>query len=79
MSDPVVIGNATLYRRFPTKEALVRAIFEDILDEIERMAAASSGEKAPSTRTHPRSRSSCARAACSLERPETKRSRSVSR
>jgi AcrR family transcriptional regulator len=30
------VGKGTLYRRFPTKEALVRAIFEDILDEIER-------------------------------------------
>ena len=31
------VGKGTLYRRFPTKEALVRAIFEDILDEIERI------------------------------------------
>ena len=29
------VGKGTLYRRFPTKEALVRAIFEDILDEID--------------------------------------------
>ena len=33
------VGKGTLYRRFPTKEALVRAIFEDILDEVERLAA----------------------------------------
>ena len=32
------VGKGTLYRRFPTKEALVRAIFEDILEEIERIA-----------------------------------------
>ena len=31
------VGKGTLYRRFPTKEALVRAIFEDILDDIERI------------------------------------------
>jgi AcrR family transcriptional regulator len=31
------VGKGTLYRRFPTKEALVRAIFEDILDEIDRL------------------------------------------
>ncbi len=35
------VGKGTLYRRFPTKEALVRAIFEDILDEMERNVAAS--------------------------------------
>jgi AcrR family transcriptional regulator len=35
------VGKGTLYRRFPTKEALVRAIFEDILDEIERRVAES--------------------------------------
>ena len=29
------VGKGTLYRRFPTKEALVRAIFDDILDEVE--------------------------------------------
>ena len=33
------VGKGTLYRRFPTKEALVRAIFEDILDEVEQLAA----------------------------------------
>lgn len=33
------VGKGTLYRRFPTKEALVRAIFEDIQDEIEALAA----------------------------------------
>ena len=33
------VGKGTLYRRFPTKEALVRAIFEDILEEIERIVA----------------------------------------
>jgi AcrR family transcriptional regulator len=31
------VGKGTLYRRFTTKEALVRAIFEDILEEVERM------------------------------------------
>jgi AcrR family transcriptional regulator len=35
------VGKGTLYRRFPTKEALVRAIFEDILDEVERRVAES--------------------------------------
>jgi AcrR family transcriptional regulator len=34
------VGKGTLYRRFPTKEALVRAIFDDILVEFERLAAA---------------------------------------
>ena len=33
------VGKGTLYRRFPTKEALVRAIFEDIQGEIEALAA----------------------------------------
>ena len=28
------VGKGTLYRRFPTKEALVRAIFDDILDGV---------------------------------------------
>ena len=32
------VGKGTLYRRFPTKEALVRAIFDDILDEIEQIS-----------------------------------------
>ena len=27
------VGKGTLYRRFPTKEALVRAIFDDILED----------------------------------------------
>src|SRR5919204_5397690 len=31
------VGKGTLYRRFPTKEALVRAIFEDRLNELERL------------------------------------------
>src|SRR4051794_41827719 len=34
------VGKGTLYRRFPTKEALVRAIFEDILGDLERLAGA---------------------------------------
>ncbi len=38
------VGKGTLYRRFPTKEALVRAIFEDILDEVERLVAGSEAE-----------------------------------
>src|ERR1700742_4682181 len=33
------VGKGTLYRRFPTKEALVRAIFDDILEEIEQISA----------------------------------------
>jgi AcrR family transcriptional regulator len=32
------VGKGTLYRRFPTKEALVLAIFEDRLDELEALA-----------------------------------------
>src|SRR5207244_6862512 len=32
------VGKGTLYRRFPTKEALVRAIFEDLLEDVERLA-----------------------------------------
>jgi AcrR family transcriptional regulator len=31
------VGKGTLYRRFPTKEALVRAIFEDLLDDVEQL------------------------------------------
>src|SRR5919198_6417722 len=31
------VGKGTLYRRFPTKEALVRAIFEDLLEDLERL------------------------------------------
>jgi AcrR family transcriptional regulator len=34
------VGKGTLYRRFPTKEALVQAIFDDILVEYEDLAAA---------------------------------------
>jgi AcrR family transcriptional regulator len=33
------VGKGTLYRRFPTKDALIRAIFEDLLDEIDRLVA----------------------------------------
>jgi len=33
------VGKGTLYRRFPTKEALVRAIFEDLLDDLEEVVA----------------------------------------
>jgi AcrR family transcriptional regulator len=32
------VGKGTLYRRFPTKEALVRAIFDEILGEFARVA-----------------------------------------
>jgi AcrR family transcriptional regulator len=38
------VGKGTLYRRFPTKEALVRAIFDDILEEVERIAVESDGD-----------------------------------
>jgi AcrR family transcriptional regulator len=38
------VGKGTLYRRFPTKEALVRAIFEDMLDEIDRLVAEAEAE-----------------------------------
>ena len=38
------VGKGTLYRRFPTKEALVRAIFEDILDEIDRLVREAAAE-----------------------------------
>ena len=41
------VGKGTLYRRFPTKEALVRAIFDDILAEYERLAAVAAGEPDP--------------------------------
>jgi len=33
------VGKGTLYRRFPTKDALVRAIFEDILDDVDARVA----------------------------------------
>src|SRR4051794_4965849 len=35
------VGKGTLYRRFPTKEALVRAIFDEILGDFTRVAAES--------------------------------------
>src|SRR4051794_14326066 len=41
------VGKGTLYRRFPTKEALVRAIFEDILDELEQVSCDTDGEQDP--------------------------------
>jgi AcrR family transcriptional regulator len=31
------VGKGTLYRRFPTKEVLVRAIFDDLLEDLERL------------------------------------------
>src|SRR3954454_21786141 len=34
------VGKGTLYRRFPTKDELIRAIFDDLLGELERLAAA---------------------------------------
>jgi AcrR family transcriptional regulator len=43
------VGKGTLYRRFPTKEALVRAIFEDILGDIERIVSAAEAEPDPWT------------------------------
>jgi AcrR family transcriptional regulator len=41
------VGKGTLYRRFPTKEALVRAIFDDILADYERLVAACADEGDP--------------------------------
>src|SRR3954467_4896163 len=41
------VGKGTLYRRFPTKEALVRAIFDDILDEVERITDEVEQESSP--------------------------------
>src|SRR3954454_21063847 len=41
------VGKGTLYRRFPTKEALVQAIFDDILDEIEQLSAETETEPDP--------------------------------
>jgi AcrR family transcriptional regulator len=41
------VGKGTLYRRFPTKEALVRAIFDGILVEFERLAAAAGEDPDP--------------------------------
>jgi len=43
------VGKGTLYRRFPTKEALVRAIFEDILGELEHIVASTETEPDPWT------------------------------
>jgi AcrR family transcriptional regulator len=43
------VGKGTLYRRFPTKEALVRAIFEDILEEIEHIVTIAEAEPDPWT------------------------------
>ena len=42
------VGKGTLYRRFPTKEALVRAIFDDILADFERLAAVALDDPDPS-------------------------------
>ena len=41
------VGKGTLYRRFPTKEALVRAIFDDILEEVEAMSQRTDDEPDP--------------------------------
>src|SRR4051812_29499060 len=41
------VGKGTLYRRFPTKEALVRAIFDDILAEVERISVETEDEPDP--------------------------------
>ena len=38
------VGKGTLYRRFPTKESLVLAIFDDRLADLERFAAAAGEE-----------------------------------
>ena len=43
------VGKGTLYRRFPTKEALVRAIFDDILEEIGRLVEEADAEPDPWT------------------------------
>lgn len=40
------VGKGTLYRRFPTKEALIRAIFDEILAEVERLSDAGDGADA---------------------------------
>src|SRR3982750_238761 len=37
------VGKGTLYRRFPTKEALVRAIFDEILADFTRVAEEAGG------------------------------------
>jgi AcrR family transcriptional regulator len=41
------VGKGTLYRRFPTKEALVRAIFDDLLDELDRLVEDVGAEPEP--------------------------------
>jgi len=41
------VGKGTLYRRFPTKEALVRAIFDDILEEVEAISQRTDEEPDP--------------------------------
>ena len=41
------VGKGTLYRRFPTKEALVRAIFDDILEEVEAISVKTDEEPDP--------------------------------
>ena len=41
------VGKGTLYRRFPTKEALVRAIFEDLLDDLEEVVEDVASEPDP--------------------------------
>jgi AcrR family transcriptional regulator len=41
------VGKGTLYRRFPTKEALVRAIFEDLLDELDKVVEDVAAEPDP--------------------------------
>src|SRR3954467_6259662 len=41
------VGKGTLYRRFPTKEALVRAIFDDILEEVEQISENTEQEPDP--------------------------------
>jgi AcrR family transcriptional regulator len=43
------VGKGTLYRRFPTKEALVQAIFDDILVEYEALAEAALDDLDPGT------------------------------
>ena len=42
------VGKGTLYRRFPTKEALVRAIFGDILEDVEALSAETDDVEDPS-------------------------------
>src|SRR4051812_34122166 len=40
------VGKGTLYRRFPTKEALVWAVMEDAVSELEEMLEEDAGENA---------------------------------